>query len=174
LSAIFSRAIHDEVVDFNPCSRFEQEPEAKRERSLTPTEQVKLMEVLVDDLAYLLVPIEVSLGTGVRKHTELLKLMPMNSPVREALQKVIDSRTTGNVFDYKQTGVSASTLRRGFEKAWERAGIPFGLTVEGGVIWHDLRRSFATELRGRQVQESFATSTTRSGKPRLRLVRGEA
>jgi len=29
----------------------------------------------------------------------------------------------------------------------------FGLTVEGGVIWHDLRRTFATELRGRQVHE---------------------
>jgi hypothetical protein len=60
LSAIFSRAIRDEVVDFNPCSRFEQEPEAKRERYLTPNEQVKLMEVLIDDLAYLRVPIEVS------------------------------------------------------------------------------------------------------------------
>ncbi len=32
------------------------------------------MEVLVDDLAYLRSPIEVSLGTGVRKHTELLKM----------------------------------------------------------------------------------------------------
>src|ERR1041385_801012 len=135
-----------------------------------------------------------SLGTGIRKHTELLKnrkcklqrpvgvstsqwtrrrsetelasfgghegeasppsrLMPMNGPVRAALQKVIDSRTTGTVFDYKHTGVSASTLRRGFEKACDRARIPFGLTVEGGVIWHDLRRTFATELRGRQVHE---------------------
>jgi integrase len=28
-----------------------------------------------------------------------------------------------------------------------------GLTVEGGVIWHDLRRTFATELRGRQVRK---------------------
>jgi integrase len=73
--------------------------------------------------------------------------------VRAALQKVIDSRTTGNVFDYAQTGVSASTLRGGFENACQRAGIPFGLTVEGGVIWHDLRRTFATELRGRQVHE---------------------
>jgi integrase len=195
LSAIYSRAIRDEVVDFNPCSRFEQEPEAKRERYLTPSEQVKLMEVLFDNLEYLRVPIEVSLGTGVRKHTELLKLkienvnfsglsvfrpangrdvevrpnwfllvdtkgkrprhrlIPMNGPVLAAMQKVIDSRTTGSVFDYKQTGVSASTLRRGFEKACERAGIPFGLTVEGGVIWHDLRRTFATELRGRQVHE---------------------
>src|ERR687891_1547021 len=63
------------------------------------------------------------------------------------------SRTTGSVFDYTQTGVSASTLRSGFERACERAGIQFGLTVEGGVIWHDLRRTFATELRGRQVHE---------------------
>jgi integrase len=195
LSAIFSRAIRDEVVDFNPCNRFEQEPEAGRERHVMPSEQSKLGEVLVDDLAYLRVPIEVSLGTGVRKHTELLKmkieninfsslsvfrpangrdvevrpnwflladtkgkrprhrLIPMNSPVRAALQNVIDSRTTGSVFDYSHTGVSASTLRRGFEKACDRAGIPFGLTVEGGVIWHDLRRTFATELRGRQVHE---------------------
>jgi len=52
-----------------------------------------------------------------------------------------------------ETGVSASTLRRGFEKACDRARIPFGLTVEGGVIWHDLRRTFAPELRGRQVHE---------------------
>lgn len=153
------------------------------------------MEVLVDDLAYLLAPVEVSLATGVRKHMELLKLkieninfsglsvfrpangrdvevrpnwfllvdtkgkrprhrlIPMNGPVRAALQRVIDSRTKGSVFDYKETGVSASTVRRGFEKACERARIPFGLTVEGGVIWHDLRRTFATELRGRQVHE---------------------
>src|SRR5688572_19073691 len=40
-------------------------------------------------------------------------------------------------------GMSASTLRRGFEEACERAGIPFGLAVEVGVIWHDLRRTFA-------------------------------
>ena len=78
----------------------------------------------------------------------------MNEPVRAALLKVIDGRsTTGKVFDYKQTGVSASTLRSGFENACQRAGIPFGLTVESGVIWHDLRRTFATELRGRQVHE---------------------
>ena len=34
-----------------------------------------------------------------------------------------------------------------------RAEIPFGLIVEGGLIWHDLRRTFATELRARQVHE---------------------
>lgn len=78
LSAIFSRAIRDEVVDFNPCRKFDREPESKRERYLTPSEQSKLMEVLVDDFAFLRAPIEVSLGTKVRKHTELLKLKIAN------------------------------------------------------------------------------------------------
>ncbi len=195
LSAIFSRATLDEVVDFNPCSRFEQEPEAKRERYLMPAERTKLMDVLVDDLEHLRSPVEVSLGTGVRKITELLqlrienvnfsglsvfrrangrdvevrpnwfllvdtkgkrprhRLIPMNAPVRTALRKVIQSRTKGRVFDGDHTGLSEHTLRSRFEKACERAGIPFGLTVEGGLIWHDLRRTFATELRGRQVHE---------------------
>lgn len=195
LSAIFSRATLEEVVDFNPCSRFEQEPEAKRERYLMPAERSKLMDVLVDDLEYLRSPVEVSLGTGVRKIAELLelrienvnfsglsvfrrangrdvevrpnwfllvdtkgkgprhRLIPMNAPVRKALRKIIQSRTKGCVFDRDQAGVSERILRRGFEKACERAEIPFGLTVEGGLIWHDLRRTFATELRGRQVHE---------------------
>jgi integrase len=39
-----------------------------------PAERSKLMDVLVDDLENLRSPIEVSLGTGVRKITELLKL----------------------------------------------------------------------------------------------------
>src|SRR5829696_350371 len=102
------------------------------------------MEVLIDDLEHLRVQIEVSLGTGVRKHTELLKLKIENvnfsglsvfRPAKRArcrsktklvsfgghegqasapsfdsdewssarsFAKVIDSRTTGNVFDYKQ------------------------------------------------------------------------
>jgi len=51
------------------------------------------------------------------------------------------------------TGVSESTLRSGFRKACKRARIPFGQNVESGLIWHDLRRTFATELRGRQVHE---------------------
>ncbi len=195
LSAIFSRATLEEVVDFNPCSRFEQEPEAKRERYLMPAERSKLMDVLVDDLEHLRSPVEVSLGTGVRKITELLelrienvnfsglsifrrangrdvevranwfllvdtkgkgprhRLIPMNAPVRAALREVIQSRTKGRVFDRDHIGLSERILRSGFEKACERAGIPFGLTVEGGLIWHDLRRTFATELRGRQVHE---------------------
>lgn len=77
----------------------------------------------------------------------------MNASVKQVLRHVIQSRTKGPVFDGDHTGVTEHTLRSGFEKACERAGIPFGLTVEGGLIWHDLRRTFATELRARQVHE---------------------
>ena len=34
-----------------------------------------------------------------------------------------------------------------------RAEIPFGETVSGGIIWHDLRRTFATRLRANGVHE---------------------
>lgn len=57
------------------------------------------------------------------------------------------------MFDVDHTGVTEDVLRSGFETACERAEIPCGLTVEGGLIWHDLRRTFVTELRARQVHE---------------------
>ncbi len=81
------------------------------------------------------------------------RVMPMNGLIRAALLEVIPDRTSGRVCDYDHTGVSASTLRSGFTKACERAKIPFGQAVEAGMTWHDLRRTFATELRGRQVHE---------------------
>jgi integrase len=153
------------------------------------------MDVSEDDLEFLRAPIEVSLGTGVRKRTELLqlrieninfsgfpifrrangrdvevrpnwflltdtkgkkprhRLIPMNAPVKAALLRVIQNRTTGLVFDLDHTGVTEHVLRTAFERACERAKIPFGLAAEGGLIWHDLRRTFATELRARQVHE---------------------
>ena len=55
--------------------------------------------------------------------------------------------------DWPRCSLAATTIRRGFERTCDRARISFGLTVEGGVIWHDLRRTFVTELRGRQVHE---------------------
>jgi integrase len=57
------------------------------------------------------------------------------------------------VFDADHNGVTEHVLCNAFEKACERAEIPFGIATEGGLIWHDLRRTFATELRPRQVHE---------------------
>src|SRR5688500_8453371 len=42
-------------------------------------------------------------------------------------------------------------LRRGFELACERAKLAHGITTAGRIIFHDLRRTFATRLRASNV-----------------------
>ena len=68
------RAIKEELLDANPCSKIDEEPENSRARYLTVEEQTSLFAVLKDDLGFLNAPITVSLGTGMRKGIELLKL----------------------------------------------------------------------------------------------------
>jgi len=49
--------------------------------------------------------------------------------------------------------VNEYSLRWGFEEACKRAEIVFGGVNPGGIIWHDLRRTFATRLRAHGVHE---------------------
>lgn len=57
------------------------------------------------------------------------------------------------VFDKDVNEVNDYELRWGFQEACTRAEIAFGETVAGGIIWHDLRRTFATRLRANGVHE---------------------
>ncbi|HEY9503731.1 MAG TPA: tyrosine-type recombinase/integrase [Pyrinomonadaceae bacterium] len=57
------------------------------------------------------------------------------------------------VFDRDANGVNEYSLRWGFEEACKRAEIVFGGVNPGGIIWHDLRRTFATRLRAHGVHE---------------------
>jgi len=150
--------------------------------------------VLKDDLNFLNAPITVSLGTGMRKGIELLKLkvghvnfsshpvffpirggsaeippswlivvqgkgkkyrlIPMNNQVRETLSAFCRDRASDEfVIDKDVNEVNDYSLRWGFEEACTRAEIAFGETVPGGIIWHDLRRTFATRLRANGVHE---------------------
>jgi len=74
LSGVCKRAIKEEFLDANPCSKIDEEPENSRARYLTVEEQSSLFAVLKDELGFLNAPITVSLGTGMRKGIELLKL----------------------------------------------------------------------------------------------------
>lgn len=58
----------------NPCAKIVDEPEKARERYLTSHEETRLIQTMKDDLAYLRLPFEVLLHTGMRKTIELLKL----------------------------------------------------------------------------------------------------
>lgn len=194
LSGVCKQAIKEELMDANPCSKIDEEPENSRARYLTAEEQIRLYAVLKDDLAFLEPPMTVSLETGMRKGIELLKLkvehlnfssrpvfypvrggsveippnwlivvkgkrgkyrlIPMNSQVRDTLSRLCRDRAPDEfVFDKDANEVNDYTLRWGFEEACTRAEIAFGETVPGGIIWHDLRRTFATRLRANGVHE---------------------
>lgn len=215
LSAVLSRAILEERLNSNPCIRIKDEPEKGRERYLTPHEHTKLRAVLKGDLEFLRLPIEVSLGTGMRKRIELLRLkgehinfgvrpiffpirggdvevppgwlivvegkgskyrlIPMNSVVRSALLEAVQRRSPdGLVFDANHNGVNEHSLKWGFEEACTRAGIVYGETKPGGIIWHDLRRTFATRLRANGVHEYDIQDLMGHAKPGVTKVYARA
>jgi integrase len=195
LSAIFTRAIEDELRDSNPCTRIKKESEGGgRERSLTGDEYDCLLAAAVDDLAYMRAAIVFALGTGLRRG-EMLKLkiecvnlsdtiahvlamdrtikippdclvvperkhsknkytrvVPLNKNTRAVLSELIGDRPGGEfVFTKDANGVDDYWLKAGFKRACERGEITQGLFKAGGVSWHDLRRTFATQLREHNV-----------------------
>jgi integrase len=80
--------------------------------------------------------------------------VPMNSTVRSALTEIVaDAAADDPIFSFRRNGISVSTLKRGFEAACNRAKIPYGEKTAGGLIWHDLRRTFATRLRAAGVHQ---------------------
>ena len=82
------------------------------------------------------------------------RAIPMNPVVRATLLGLVQDATgEERVFSYARTGVSDMTIRSGFKEACKMAGIPHGQTTAGGIVWHDLRHTFATRLREQGVHE---------------------
>lgn len=95
LSGVCKRAIKEELMDANPCSQIDEEPENSRDRYLTSEEQIRLFAVLKDDLSFLNAPISVALGTGMRKLIELLKAKVGHSilvRVQSSILYVVETR----------------------------------------------------------------------------------
>ena len=53
-----------------------------------------------------------------------------------------------------------TNIRRSLSHACKKAGIPYGRSVKDGFIFHDLRRTFNTNMRKAGVQESVIMDIT--------------
>ena len=103
------------------------------------------------------------------------RLIPMNSQVRDALFNLSRDRASDEfVFDKDVNEVNDYALRWGFEEACTRAEIAFGETVPGGIIWHDLRRTFATRLRANGVHEYDSSDLLGHSRPGVTTVYARA
>ena len=73
------------------------------------------------------------------------------SQVRERRwANLIGNRSGGElVFTKQANGVNDYSLRNSFEQACFRAEIPHGRNTNAGIIFHDVRRTFATESKQR-------------------------
>lgn len=66
--------------------------------------------------------------------------------------KLIGDRSNSElVFTKQVNGVHDYSLRDGFIEACFRAEIPHGRNTNGRIVFHDLRRTFATRLRASNV-----------------------
>ena len=83
---------------------------------------------------------------------ELYKIL-LNMPNR--IQKADDD---GHVFLYKRKPVK--DIRKGLKVACKGAGIKYGRDVKGGIIFHDLRHTFNTNLRKAGVAETVIMAIT--------------
>lgn len=85
-----------------------------------------------------------------------------------------DRSPAGLVFDADHNGVNDYSLKRGFEEACKRAEVVYGETKPGGIIWHDLRRTFATRLRVNGVHEYDIQDLLGHAKPGVTKVYARA
>ena len=84
--------------------------------------------------------------------------IPICEDLLEVLKGIPHSIHDDHVFLYK--GKPISDLRGALRKACEGAGIFYGRFVKDGFIFHDLRRSFNTNMRKAGVQESVIMAIT--------------
>lgn len=82
---------------------------------------------------------------AVKEHKA--KSIPINHHVKKALDALPHAIHHDFVITYQGQPMNGkSSLKKNFPEVCERAGIPYGRETGGGITFHDLRRTFKTNL----------------------------
>ena len=86
------------------------------------------------------------------------RVIPIPEPLYEILSKIPRLLHEPHVFLYKS--IPLVNIQEGFKVGMKRAGIPYGRKVKGGFTFHDLRHTFATDMRKAGVPEKLIMKIT--------------
>jgi integrase len=86
-----------------------------------------------------------------------IKYVPFNRHVRQALNNAFKS--DGNVICYRGRFVTEKdALKKSLASACKAAGIPYGRKLQRGIIFHDYRRTFKTNMAIAGIDKSLRDS----------------
>jgi integrase len=76
---------------------------------------------------------------------------PKTVPISRLLRSILMQIKNKEGYVFKYAGKPIKDYRDGLKRACEKAAIPYGRFEENGLIFHDLRRTFATDARKAKV-----------------------
>ena len=90
-----------------------------------------------------------------RNKTGNIDHVPMNPDLEALFRRLKPREADPDVHVFLYNGKPIRSIIRSFKQACEKAGIPYGLGVKGGVVFHDLRHTCASHLimRGASLKE---------------------
>jgi integrase len=86
------------------------------------------------------------------------RVIPIPEPLFEMLSKIPRALHEPHVFLLKN--IPLVDISKGFMSGMKGAGIPYGRNVKGGLTFHDLRHTFATDMRRAGVPEKLIMKIT--------------
>jgi integrase len=86
------------------------------------------------------------------------RVIPLPPPLYEILRKIPRAIHDNHVFLYK--GKPIHDIREGLKKGMKAADIPYGRKTKGGLIFHDFRHTYNTNMRKAGVPEKLIMKIT--------------
>lgn len=87
------------------------------------------------------------------------RLIPICDELYEILKEQPPALHHSHVFSFKGNPIRTN-FKRSFASACEKAGVPHGRKIKGGITFHDLRHTYVTYMRKAGVPESVIMKIT--------------